>query len=187
MRCFSAAIYQWRPPSNTRRCRFLLLSALFFKKNTVVGTIPRTTVLRNLTEAMRYATLGKSKQTWQNTRHQRILEQALPIKTISDGSSPYRRNELTVNELIHTPNTICKSQVWRSTYFRAKLACLMIAQAIRQLCVVTSVVVPIRSTWQRRTSVYISRYHGSSHVIITRVQTSCEELREGTQSQNVRI
>ena len=44
---FSAAINQWRPSSNTSRHRFPLLSALFFKKNTVFGTIPRTTVLHS--------------------------------------------------------------------------------------------------------------------------------------------
>ena len=43
----SAAIYQWRPSSNTSRRRFPLLSALFFEKNTVFGTIPRTTVLHS--------------------------------------------------------------------------------------------------------------------------------------------
>ena len=47
VRRFSAAIYQWRPSSNTSRCRFPLLSALFFEKNTVFGTIPRTTVLHS--------------------------------------------------------------------------------------------------------------------------------------------
>ena len=46
VRRFSAAIYQWRPSSNTSRPRFALLSVLFFEKNTVFGTIPRATVLR---------------------------------------------------------------------------------------------------------------------------------------------
>ena len=46
-RRFSAAIYQWRPLSNTSRRRFPQLSALFFEKNTVFGTIPRITVLRS--------------------------------------------------------------------------------------------------------------------------------------------
>ena len=87
-------------------------------------------VLRNITEAKRYAALwGRS---WWNARHQCVLEQALPVKTVSDESSPYRRNELTVNELIHSPDTICKSQVWRSTYFKAKLTYLIIAQAIQE-------------------------------------------------------
>ena len=45
VRRFSAAIYQWRPSSDTSRRRFPLLSALFFEKNTVFGTIPRATVL----------------------------------------------------------------------------------------------------------------------------------------------
>ena len=45
VRCFSAAIYQWRPLPNTSRHRFPLLSELFFEKNTVFGMIPRTTVL----------------------------------------------------------------------------------------------------------------------------------------------
>ena len=48
VRRFSAAIYQWRPSSNTSRRRFPLLSVLFFEKNTVFGTIPRTTVLCSL-------------------------------------------------------------------------------------------------------------------------------------------
>ena len=44
VRHFSAAIYQCRP-SNTSRRKFPLMSALFFEKNMVFGTIPRTTVL----------------------------------------------------------------------------------------------------------------------------------------------
>ena len=44
-----------KPSSNTSRRRFPLLSALFFEKNTVFRTIPRTSVLRNLIEAMHYA------------------------------------------------------------------------------------------------------------------------------------
>ena len=51
VRRFSAAIYQWRPSSNTSRRRFPLLSALFFEKNTVFGMIPRTTVLLEGQEA----------------------------------------------------------------------------------------------------------------------------------------
>ena len=47
IRRFSAAIYQWRPSSNTSRRKFPLLSALFFEKDTVFGTIPRNTVLHS--------------------------------------------------------------------------------------------------------------------------------------------
>ena len=55
VRRFSAAIYKWRPSSNTSRHRFPLLSALFFLKNTVFGTIPRNTVLRSYTDlSIRY-------------------------------------------------------------------------------------------------------------------------------------
>ena len=56
------------PSSNPSRRRFPLLSALFSEKNTVFGTIPRTTVLRNLTEAMRYVVkpVQPSCEDWRN-------------------------------------------------------------------------------------------------------------------------
>ena len=67
VRRFSAAIYQWRPSSNTSRHSFPLLSTLFFEKNTEFGMIPRTTVLAVAESYRSYAlrgSVGKSKQTW---------------------------------------------------------------------------------------------------------------------------